>query len=228
MHAGRCDEIFTFLKNGIECMGGGDLYQESPISKNRLEALIDAIFAFAMTLLVLGFTVPAIPQAEAASTLPPLLVAMAPQFFIFLIAFLILANFWLAHHRGFYYVRTVDPAILWLNLFMLLFVVLVPFTTDIGGDYTAVPVAVFLFHANMFALGMIFWAHWRYLSYHPAVCSGAIPEQKSRCGSEKILVIPAAATLGMILSFPVPDWSMAVYILIPVAMKGVARLRKCR
>ncbi|MCX6683631.1 MAG: TMEM175 family protein [Methanoregula sp.] len=80
------------------------------ISKSRLEALFDGIFAFAMTLLVTGFVVPPIPVSDAPAVLPGYIAAMRPEFYSFLIAFLILASFWLVHHRRFHYVRIVDPA----------------------------------------------------------------------------------------------------------------------
>jgi len=56
--------------------------QETPgnnlISKNRLEALVDGVFAFAMTLLIVSLTIPAIPKSEAATELPLYLATMAP------------------------------------------------------------------------------------------------------------------------------------------------------
>jgi len=60
---------------------------ESFISKNRLEALVDGVFAFAMTLLVVSLSVPEIPKSAAAVELPQHIATMFPEFLSFLIAF---------------------------------------------------------------------------------------------------------------------------------------------
>ena len=51
-------------------MESEDILDNTLISKNRLEALVDGVFAFAMTLLVIGLSVPTIPKTEAATELP--------------------------------------------------------------------------------------------------------------------------------------------------------------
>ncbi|MDD5024299.1 MAG: TMEM175 family protein, partial [Methanoregula sp.] len=86
------------------------------ISKNRLEALVDSVFAFAMTLLVVSLAIPAIPRSEAAAELPAYLARMYPEFVSFLVAFLLLAIFWIVHHRQFHSLHTVDSGVLWLNI----------------------------------------------------------------------------------------------------------------
>ena len=192
------------------------LKEEPAISRNRLEALVDAIFAFAMTLLVTGLVIPSLPGAEARTELPARIAAMRPEFFSFLIAFFILASFWLAHHRQFRYVRTADRAVVRLNLCILACVVLVPFTTNLSGDYNTVQIAVDLFHLNLFALGLFFLLQWWYLVRTPAVTEEAISRPESRRGMRRALLVPVVSALGFIISFADPSLSTAVYLfLIP-------------
>lgn len=68
---------------------------EEFISKNPLEALVDGVFAFAMTLLVLSLAIPRIQKSDAAKELPVYLSGMFPEFVSFLIALiaLVFANF---------------------------------------------------------------------------------------------------------------------------------------
>ncbi|MDO9034578.1 MAG: TMEM175 family protein, partial [Methanoregula sp.] len=108
------------------------------ISKGRLETMVDTIFAFAMTLLVLGMVVPQFSVNQAASELPGYLEKLLPQFILFIIAFLVLAFFWIEHHRQFHYLRIVNPTILRFNIAILIFIVLIPFTTDVSGAYDGV------------------------------------------------------------------------------------------
>jgi len=195
------------------------------ISKNRLEALVDAVFAFAMTLLVIGLSVPAIPKADAAAELPPYLASMVPQFLSFLIAFFVLASFWVGHHRHFHYLRAVDRPVLWINLLILIFVVLVPFTTDLSGDYSHVQLAVVFFHANMLFLGLLFLVHWQYIIRHPLL-EGIMPaEFQEREGTAAGLVMILAACTGIAISFLTPSGSFYAYMFVPVAARVLSFIR---
>jgi len=193
------------------------------LSKNRLEALVDGIFAFAMTLLVTGLVIQPLSDSEAAAELPSLVAAMHPQFFSFLIAFFVLASFWLVHHRQFSFVRTIDPALVRINLFILAFTVLMPFSTNVSGDYSDVQVAVDLFHANMFILGMLFCIHWWYLARNPALTTAGISAQDAANGMRHALVVPFVSSLGIALSFVSPSWSMAAYLIIPLSFIVIRR-----
>ncbi len=188
---------------------------EYRISKNRLEALFDGIFAFAMTLLVTGLVIQPPSYSEAAAELPSLVAAMHPEFFSFLIAFFVLASFWLVHHRQFSFVRTIDPALVQITLFILAFTVLMPFTTNVSGDYSEVQVAVDLFHANMFILGLLFFIHWKHLVNNPGLTSVEISKQDAVNGMRRAMVVPFVSFLGIACSFASPSWSMAIYLLIP-------------
>jgi len=107
---------------------------DGKISKSRLEALVDGIFAFAMTLLVTGLFLPHIPRTEAEAKLAGTIAEMRSEFISFLVAFFVLASFWQIHNRQFHHVRRVDAGLMRITLFILACVVLMPFTTNISGD----------------------------------------------------------------------------------------------
>ena len=197
--------------------------EESDISKNRLEALVDSVFAFAMTLLVLSLVIPTIPDTQAAAELPGYIAGMYPQFMRFLLAFVLLAVFWIIHHRHFHLLHTIDSLILWLNIGILISIVFLPFTTSVSGDYSNVQIAVVLFDLNMFVIGLFFTAHWYYITHMPRLVESAISEHAARCGSGKSLVTPIVALIAIALSFFIPDNSMLAYLLIPLGLFLVGR-----
>jgi len=188
------------------------------LSKNRLETLFDAIFAFAMTLLVTGFVIEPISASEAPVLLPAYIASMGPQFFLFFIAFFVLASFWLVHHRQFHYVRTVDPALVWLTLLILTFTVLMPFTTNVSGDYPDIQVAVVLFHTNLFILGVLFFTHWYYLVNNSQLTFVQVSKQDATDGLRRAMIVPLVSFLALLYSFISPSWSMAIYLLIPLLL----------
>jgi uncharacterized membrane protein len=193
---------------------------ENIISKNRLEALVDGVFAFAMTLLVVGLSVPDIPKADAAVELPKHIATMFPEILSFVIAFLILASFWIVHHEHFHYLRSVNGVVLWLNIFILIFVVLVPFSTNLSGDYPHVPIAPFIFHLNMLALGSLFLIQWQYIIRRPALLVAPIhPGRIQDAVMERFSVILAAVSGMILLYLGVSFSTMYMYGVFPCAIR---------
>ena len=196
------------------------------VSKNRLEALVDGIFAFAMTLLVTGLVIPHISRTEAEAKLALSVAEMRSELISFLVAFFVLASFWVRHNRHFHYVRRIDSGIMRVTLFILACVVLMPFTTNISGDYSHARFAVDLFHVNMFSLGLFFLIQWWYLTTHPDVTSAAISSRDASAGMYGSLITPVISVLGFALSFVSPSWSMATYLLIIPCGAIVRRYRR--
>ena len=184
------------------------------ISRNRIEALVDGIFAFAMTLLVTGLVIPHLSKTAAEAKLAISIAEMRSEFISFLVAFFVLASFWHMHNRQFHYVRRVDSGIMRITLFILACVVLMPFTTNISGDYSHVQLAVGLFHVNMFSLGLFFLIHWWYLTRNPDITSVAISSRDAANGMCRSLITPVISALGFVVSFISLSWSMATYLLI--------------
>src|SRR5271157_1564546 len=104
--------------------------------KNRIETLTDGIFAFSMTLLVTGIDVPQVQEEFNATSAYQVLHDVFPDLIHYMLAFLVIAVFWYIHHTQFYKVRSVELKLLWINVFTLLFVALIPFSTSLIGDYS--------------------------------------------------------------------------------------------
>ena len=185
------------------------------ISKGRLETMVDTIFAFAMTLLVLGMAMPQLSVSQAAAELPGYLHKLLPQFILFIIAFLVLALLWIEHHRQFHYLRIVDPTILRFNIAILIFIVLIPFTTDVAGAYDGVRIAVLLFHVNILIVGALFLGQWMYICRCHHICDTdfdiAIEGKRFRL----LATIPSVAFLGILVAFFSPPYSLSAYLLVP-------------
>jgi uncharacterized membrane protein len=188
---------------------------EYHISKARLETLVDGIFAIAMTLLVLGISPPKPQESLAQAILPGMITNLAPQVFLFIVSFLVLALFWLGHHRQIHFVHQIDPVLLWINILILIAIVFIPFSTDVAGDYPAVTDAVLLFHANMFVVGILFSVQWHYIRRHEHLCKPVPEKSVMHAWSCHSMLIPAIAVIGGLLSFFNPPISLLVYLGFP-------------
>ncbi|MBC8276260.1 MAG: DUF1211 domain-containing protein, partial [Chloroflexi bacterium] len=128
------------------------------LTTRRIEALADGIFAIAMTLLVLTLTLP--DMAQTKLSLSQLLADQWPKFFNYALSFVLLAIFWIVHHQQFHVIRRTDRGHVWINIGILMFVALMPFSTDVVGSYGNETLAELLFSANLMILGLLFLLNW--------------------------------------------------------------------
>jgi uncharacterized membrane protein len=124
--------------------------EERELEFARIVAFSDGVFAIAITLLVLSLHVP-----EGVSDLPQKLGNQLPDFSAFVLSFAVLARIWLFHHRLFSALHTFDRTLIALNFLYLALVTLVPFTSEVIGDYGHVRSAALLYATNMAALGLV-------------------------------------------------------------------------
>src|SRR5512142_2392782 len=102
------------------------------MDRSRLEAFSDGVFAVAITLLALDLTV---AGPEGAGPLIYQLYGKWPSFLAYLISFFMIGIIWVNHHVLVRQITKTDRTLLFLNLVLLLFVVLIPFTTATVADY---------------------------------------------------------------------------------------------
>jgi len=106
--------------------------KSSPLAFERLVFFSDAVFAIVITLLVLPLTaeidLPASDEGALAHVLH-----LWPTVLTFLVSFLVVGEFWIAHHRTFGNVRASDQGLLWLNLVVLMTVAFFPFPAAVLG-----------------------------------------------------------------------------------------------
>lgn len=190
---------------------------EYHISKNRLETMVDGIFAIAMTILVLGISPPKPDLSQAQALLAGQILDLLPEIFLFIISFLILAGFWLSHHRQFYFVRFIDSRLLWINIFLLISLVFIPFSTDIAGDYPDIFIAVVLFHTNIVIIGLIFSYHVYHITQSGHLCDPDTDREFLQTQFNRSLLITMTAFIAAIIGFLNPFFSLLVYLIIPVS-----------
>jgi uncharacterized membrane protein len=102
-----------------------------------------------MTLLVLEIQVPDIPANLVAEELPEQLLGLWPKYLSYVISFLVILSFWMAHHSIFSAIRGYDKVLIWLNLLFLMFVAFLPFPTSLLGDYGNQQVVVVIYTGSV-------------------------------------------------------------------------------
>jgi uncharacterized membrane protein len=104
---------------------------ESGTELERTMYFSDAVFAIAITLLVLDIRLPEVSEEQLKTQLPSLVLGLGSEVLGFVITFLVIGFYWLAHHRMFHYINRYDGRLLWMNILFLMSVAFLPFPTSV-------------------------------------------------------------------------------------------------
>ena len=129
----------------------------------RIETLSDGVFSIVMTLMVFQFSVPLL---AGKADLPWKLLELLPEFYSYVLSFVVLAMFWNGHHSAFHYIKRSDGTLVLMNIFFLMFVALTPLSTLLMGRYYLEQIPILVYVANMFLALITRFALW----------TGAFPE----------------------------------------------------
>lgn len=180
---------------------------------NRIETLADGIFAIAMTLLVLGISVPNLPSSTDPQVFSAYIFSIIPEIFVYILSFILLAVFWLNHHV-FFVIKKSDIALLWINIFFLMAIAIVPFTTSLIGKYGKFQLSVLLFDLNMLIIGILFYSIFAYAARQDFMAESA--KKNARNIQRSNLILPILAVIAIIISFFNPIWSVFIFFLLPI------------
>ncbi len=191
----------------------------------QLERMIlfsDAVFAIAITLLVIEIKVPEIEKAELTEgKLLQALAHLIPKFFGFIISFMFIGIYWTVHHRLFGYVINYTPKLLMLNLFFLFAVALMPFSTAFYSEYVMkhVITPVIFYTANIILLGLFNLLMWRHVGNPKNNLSEGLSQIDAKYFSFRAVVVPVMFTIFAFIYLINPFISSMLPIFIPVIMK---------
>jgi uncharacterized membrane protein len=197
---------------------------------DRLLALTDGVVAIALTLLVLQLQVPVTHTLEenpdSARTLWHALNVDGDELTSYLVSFLVIAQFWLVHHRILRSMRGHSEGLAWRNFGFLLTLTLMPFTSDLIGRYGSNPVAITLFGLNLVAISVS--TQWIFLY---AAGNGLLIDEARSAHDERAARVRVALTLlivGISLAFawtdpPVAKYVWLLFLVSPAASERITR-----
>jgi uncharacterized membrane protein len=127
--------------------------------RERVREIVERVGAIAITILVLSLEVPqGLPDWE----LHDYLIDSWPQLFAYFLSFAVIGRFWIAHHGFFAMLHDFDRRLIVLTLVYLSFLVLVPFPTELLGEYGDRADAVVLYALVVGSTALLGWVMIRY------------------------------------------------------------------
>ncbi|MEO7769273.1 MAG: TMEM175 family protein [Ferruginibacter sp.] len=198
----------------------GELKKEFQLE--RMILFSDAVFAIAITLLVIEMKIPEIPgEVISEKALANSLSHLIPKFIGFLISFMIIGLYWTVHHRLFGYVINYNQRLLWLNLLFLMAVALMPFSTAFYSEYVFMLLKspVIIYASNICFLGIMNFVLWKYVSKPERKLTEGLSQPVARYFSLRAIAIPMIFFTMAITYLFIPRFAIIIPMLIPVVMK---------
>jgi uncharacterized membrane protein len=188
-------------------------------SPHRIEALTDGIYAVAMTLLVIDLKFPEHVEIHTADALAQAMVTLSPKFFSWIISFMVLAMFWIAHHRIFTHVRHTTSRLVGINIFQLALVSFMPFCSALIGEYGGALLAQIVYSANMVLLALFSWMLARHVYRHPELSSQPMSRGAYRGALVRNVALIAISLVAVAIGFfTVPALGNLAYVLMAIVM----------
>lgn len=193
-------------------------------SLERIAALSDGVFAFAMTLLVLDLHVPEIAAVHAEGDLLRALGELVTRLIPWVMSFLTLGIFWVGQQTQLNHFDRSDRDLTWIHLTFLLAVTLTPFSTALLAHFIVYRTALLVYWANVLLLGAILYASWTY-ARRAGLLKPDVPPEVSAAVRRRILVAQALYAFGAALCVFSTYASIAFIVLVQLNYAVAPRLR---
>jgi uncharacterized membrane protein len=179
----------------------------------RLAALSDGLFAFAMTLLVLDLRVPAREAIHSEHGLALALATLAPQLVMYLMSFLTLGIFWNGQQTQMNHFVRSNRDLAWIHMAFLASITFMPFSTQLLAEFIHFRTALLVYWFNIFIAGLLLYISWRYATRNHLL-KDDLPLEIRRAVRRRVVFAQGLYALGAILCVVSTYWSIGFIFLI--------------
>jgi uncharacterized membrane protein len=182
----------------------------------RLTQLADGVFAIVMTLLVLDLRVPNLPSTVPDAVLNHQLRALLPNFASFVLSFVLTGIYWIGHHVQFLFIRRTDRTHLWINLFFLLTIAIVPFSAAVLGKFGLHLLPVMWYGGNILLAAFGLHMSWLFATHGKRLVDADIDPAVVRRVSERLIFAYVSYGFAMLLALVDLRIALVMYLVLPV------------
>lgn len=182
--------------------------EENEVEFARIVAFSDGVFAIAITLLVLNFE---ISHKLAGDDIAAALWDQRENLLAYAISFAVIGRFWFVHHRFFGEVTAFDGRLIALNLLYLAWIVLIPFSSEVLGEYGGHTAGVVVYSANLF--GVVLIGLWMTADAHRGGLTAA-DDAVRRESRDRTAYIAAVFLISIPIAFVAPTVTPLIWLVL--------------
>ena len=218
------------LKRRIRAIASDQAHHPTHPPAHPLERLIffsDAVFAIAITLLIIEIHAPHLPYRSSIHDQVQALANLIPHFIGFFISFWVIGAFWMGHHRAFSFARHWSPKLMFPNMALLCAVAFIPFSTSYMNSNMWQTVPTAFYAAMLMITGLL-----NIRLVHLSTAAPVVDEEADKLVIARIRArgwgVTSGAALALIIAFIDPVWSQPSLISIPIFLRIAIRMAERR
>lgn len=202
--------------------------QKRKFQLERMVFFSDAVFAIAITLLVIELKVPPVAEPVTDRKLLQSLINLSPKIFGFILSFFLIGLYWTVHHRLFGFVKDYTPRMLWINLVFLFGIVCLPFTTSFYSEYlhTQLKTPLILYSSNFCYIGLLSYLLHKYVTNPKRNLTEGLEKGEAGYFAFRAISIPIIFVVIIIVSLFNTFYALLIPPLTPLIMWGLAKIYK--
>lgn len=190
----------------------------------HLARLSDFIFALAMALTFWRFDLPEHAEMLAEVEINQFLVGQLKPLGAYLITFVLVAVYWIAHTQQFSYYKRTNEAHLWIYTLYLMCLFLVPYSNELALVFSDNSIAKVCFAVNISLIGVLSFASWNYATYQHRLVDESLDAQTITVMKVKALIEPICAMVASAIALFAPAWSDLAWLLFPLVYFTLRKL----
>jgi uncharacterized membrane protein len=194
--------------------------QSPALEFERVANFSDAVFAIAMTLLVVGIGIPSVATRNFEHALDDKI----PEIISFFVSFVVIGFYWLAHHRFFSQLAALEQGLIMLNLVYLAAIAFMPFPTALVGKYENFAITVIIYAITLAAASFLDAAMYA-RAQHQHLFRRPVPTDVFRYGMVASLVPVVAFLVSIPIAFVDPTLALVSWLIVWPAEAIVDRLK---
>lgn len=130
----------------------------------RMILFSDAVFAIAITLLIIEIKFPEVPKDATTAEIKELFKPVIIRFLGFILSFFFIGLMWSRHLKIFKYLKSYDNGVIYRNLILLFFIVCFPFTasglTELIRPHFLLPILIYLINIACVSVSQFILCHY--------------------------------------------------------------------
>jgi len=179
----------------------------SPKLIHHLSRLSDSIFALAMALTIIGFDLPDSVTSIDDIEVKKFVLTQLDHLSTYIITFILLAFYWIDHTQKFSHYKKSNEIHLWLYLFYLMFIFIVPYSNALNIYYPNEAIIKIWYSVNIFLIGLFSFLNWIYATTEHRLISAKLEINHIKAISIKTLIEPVVSIVTIIVAF----WNQSLW-----------------
>jgi uncharacterized membrane protein len=172
------------------------------MKQGRIDQLADGIFAIVMTILVFQIRVPELSGVVDNQTVLQLVTSLYPLLLSYLLSFSLLFTYWRSHqYIASVLAKNTDILLSNLSALFFFFVGLVPFSSQLLGEYYYTQTAIVVFAINIILIGLSLWIMRDYVIHSEHVENQPFTKTENEHANMRILFPVCIAIIAIGVSF---------------------------